>query len=129
MFQTIVIQIEWIYFLFNMEIRAEVLCITTVHVCIIIIASTLQLQYQGKGEYLGIWDNRQSSINKSSNLPDSYWPEQNCTMRLIILKRKCSIWNREICPFKNYMRHCLHGNIVLCATRFILHVLLSPYES
>jgi hypothetical protein len=30
-----------------------------------------------EGEYLGIWGSRQSSINKSPNLPDSDWPEQN----------------------------------------------------
>jgi hypothetical protein len=34
MFQTIVMQIEWKYFPFNMEIQPEVVCLTALHVCI-----------------------------------------------------------------------------------------------
>jgi hypothetical protein len=53
MFQTIVMQIKWKNFLFNIETRAGVACIATLRVSIIIIASTLKLQYQGKGRIFG----------------------------------------------------------------------------
>jgi hypothetical protein len=55
-------------------------------VCVIF-ASALQL-HLGRGRIwpwqksLGIWDSRQSSINKSPNFPDYDWSEQKSIMRI-----------------------------------------------